>query len=88
MIRVLDMKPTGQHADGSPIYNFSSGFPSRGVRMVGDTFPDKENAYEAGRAVLDKYCACDPYGNMGSLLGVAQVEGGYRGVIVTYHSNT
>jgi hypothetical protein len=88
-ISVLDLKPVGRFADGSPIYRFSVGFPTRGVQEVGPAFATPQEAYAHGGVELRKYEAADPMGNMGAVLGVTEVEGGgFRAVIVTYHSNT
>ncbi|MTJ93895.1 MAG: hypothetical protein F8N36_13710 [Desulfovibrio sp.] len=86
--KVLDMTRKGQYADGSPIYGFSTGFPSRGVRQVGEVHTTTLEAYQEGVKAVEQYQAADSYGNMGEVCGVTAVEGGYRAVINTYHSNT
>ena len=88
MIPVLDMVPLGRDRWGSPIYRFSTSFPSTGVRVVGAVCVTKEEAYAVGANAVRAYVAADPFGNMGSVCGVTVVEGGYRAVINTYHSNT
>ena len=87
-VPILDMTPLGHYADGSPRYRFSTSFPSRGVRVVGDVWEDPAVALSIGASAVREYEARDPYGNMGQVCGVTAVEGGYRAVICTYHSNT
>jgi hypothetical protein len=88
VIAILDMKPIGYYADGSPRYAFHTSFPSWGVRAVGEVFTTPEAAFEAGRQAVGQYERADVFGNMGQVCGVTAVEGGYRAVINTYHSNT
>ena len=81
--------PSGYYVDNSPIYRFSTGgYPSRGVRKAGATHRDPESALAEGHAEVKRYCEAAPYARSGAVLGVAEVEGGFRAVINTYHSNS
>lgn len=87
---MLNMKPTGWYADGSPIYEFHTSFPSRNVRPMPEGHATPEKALAVAKTFVQNYERADPYGNMGEALGVAQKEGDdlYYGVVNTYHSNT
>lgn len=87
-IHELDMTIIGHYADLTPRYRFSTSFPSTGVRLAGPVRSSAEAAYQEGAQILDTYRARDTMGNMGEVCGVARVEGGFRAVINTYHSNT
>ncbi|MGH9627514.1 MAG: hypothetical protein ACRD7E_04015 [Bryobacteraceae bacterium] len=77
-IRVLDMQVVGRYADGAPRYSFFSSFPSDNIRAAGDVKPTPEEAYAEGTQIIQQYERADPMGNMGEVLGVIQVAGGYR----------
>src|SRR4051794_29556155 len=87
-IQILDMTPVGYYGDGSPRYSFSCGFPTRGVRTCRTVRATKELAFADAVQALGDYEKRDPYGNMGSVLGVKRQDTGFVGVYVTYHSNT
>jgi hypothetical protein len=79
VVKILDMTKRD---------SISTSFPKAGLRMVGTIKPTPEEAHAEGVKALKAYEAVDPFGNMGDVPGVAAVEGGYRAVINTYHSNT
>lgn len=87
-VRLISMTPIGHYADGSPKWPFHTSLPSNGVRATGPIYPTPDEAQAEGMREIRTYELADRFGNMGELCGVAPVEGGYRAVINTYHSNT
>lgn len=87
---LLNMTPTGHYADGSPMYEFHTSFPSRRVRLLPKGSATPAEALAAAKTYVQNYERADPYGNMGEALGVAKKDGDdlYYGVVNTYHSNT
>ncbi len=85
---ILDMKPVAIDRYGEPHYSFSTSFPARGVRVVGDVQPDPTDAFAFGAEAVREYERRDPMGNMGQVCGVTRVDDGYRAVICLYHSNS
>ncbi len=93
--RPLDMTVVNRYANGSPIYKFSTSFPSRGVRMAGPLqgFATPEEAIDYGFQEVKNYQAADVYGNMGEVCGYTEITviglgQRFRPVINTFHSNT
>ena len=69
-----------------PPFN-GGGLPGNG-RAVGQVHANAQDARAEGHKIIQDYEHADHYGNMGVFIGVTEVEGGYRAVINTYHSNT
>lgn len=87
-IPILDMKPIARFADGSPVYAFSTSYPTRGVRVLEEGWDDPAVAYALGQSAVHEYTQRDLMGNMGEVLGVAKRDDGYHAVINLYHSNS
>jgi hypothetical protein len=89
MVKIVTMErvETGDRRNAR-YKDFSPSFPAAGVRLAGPTCPMPEEAEQSGKSEVAAYEKADPYGNMGQLCGVTPVNGGYRAVICTYHSNT
>jgi hypothetical protein len=86
-IAVVSMKPIGYYASGDPYYEWHCSYPTSGVRLT-ETFETMQQAYDEACQLLRGYELRDPFGNMGSVIGVTAVENGWQGVWVGYHSNT
>ena len=87
-MQILNLTPTGQYADGSPRYSFSTSYPTKGVHMIGQVVSTPELAYSQGKDLLREWLTKNPYSNLGELLGVAASQGGFQAVVNTYRSNT
>jgi hypothetical protein len=89
VINVIDLGNFTAGAYGERHYRFSvGGLPNRGVRAVGAICSTKEEAKAAASAIVDAYIANDSFSNFGHFLGVIEKDGGFQGVINTYHSNS
>lgn len=88
MVAILDMTRIDHPSERAPRYKFHTEFPASGVRVVGDTWDDPKVAAAIGASAVAEYRKQDPYGNMGCVLGVTRIDGGYRAVICLYHSNS
>ena len=87
-VKIINLTPAGHYAGGEPRYSFGTSYPSRGVRMAGRNCATPEAAYAEGLMLIRDYKSIDRFGNMGEVCGVVAVDGGFRAVINTYHSNT
>ncbi len=87
--RILDMTPIPHDPRGyGRRWRFHTSLPDANVRMTGKVCATPDEAQAIGAAEIRAYEQRDPFGNMGEVCGVAAVDGGYRAVINTYHSNS
>lgn len=93
-VKILDMTPINTSNATNPLmhrwrFRFSTSFPARGVKQVGALFATPEAAYDEGHRILEAYLKQDPFGNMGEVCGVVEIDREqFQAVINTYHSNT
>lgn len=80
-IKVLNLKPIGQYADGSPQYSFSTSCPTKGIRAVGPCSPGMMGAASARREAVVQFNRIRWPCGMGEFLGVARCGCGCRGWI-------
>lgn len=85
-IPIVSLKPKDYYYGGDPIYEFTTSYPSRGVRKLQSGFDTPEEAWADAKTYMKNYLQGSWPGGMGQVIGVTERDGQYFGVVNTYYS--